>query len=495
MAKFTDIMQNLIMSNPKRAIWFMTSMKPDFWEKQGENLALKTFHEAAEKVPAYRDFLKKHEIQDHTKIKTIDDFKKYVPLTTKENYTNQYSLQERSKPSSSFPFIFSTSGGTTGKPLLQSHFQKEFDPSSIKIYLEYLLDFSEKKVLYINAFALGTWYASIVATLFSIEIGKNSKYQLSVALCGLSPETIVGLLEETGKFYDFVIISTYPSFFRLIIQEGDKRKLNWEDYKIIPLCAGEPLTWNFKNFLSEKLHINLISEIIDMYSASETGIMAISTPFSNLFQKIFLNNSSKFKQHFSVFQYIPLLVYIEEINNELIITRNFEFCQLPIIRYRIKDRGEVKKFNEIEKNIEIEELKENRFSKKPIKWPFVFLKGRTDQAVICLGANIYPEQVKIAIDSLGENFINNFKIGIEEKENNPHFVVYLETLPGISFKNQNKIIKKYHDVILNTLLNDIDFKDAYQKSPQFVDPLIKIFTFRQGPFGEENKKVKPKNLF
>ncbi|MGZ4926149.1 MAG: hypothetical protein ACXV4B_06825, partial [Halobacteriota archaeon] len=61
-------------------------MSPDFWEKGGERLALSSFHETAQKVPAYRDFLLKHGLEDHRQVKTIEDFKEMVPVMDKESY-------------------------------------------------------------------------------------------------------------------------------------------------------------------------------------------------------------------------------------------------------------------------------------------------------------------------------------------------------------------------------------------------------------------------
>src|SRR3989344_2178584 len=65
----------------------------DFWKKLGEKKALNIFHAAAQKVPAYQDFLKQHKI-DHQKIKNISDFT-IVPFTSKENYIQKYPLSSR----------------------------------------------------------------------------------------------------------------------------------------------------------------------------------------------------------------------------------------------------------------------------------------------------------------------------------------------------------------------------------------------------------------
>jgi len=54
MSKISAIFQNFIISNPKRAIWFMKSMSASFWEKQNKKLALEVFKEARENSPGYK---------------------------------------------------------------------------------------------------------------------------------------------------------------------------------------------------------------------------------------------------------------------------------------------------------------------------------------------------------------------------------------------------------------------------------------------------------
>ena len=44
----------------------------NFWHKIGEKRALSLFHEAAERVPAYKDFLHEHKIH-HADVKTIKE--------------------------------------------------------------------------------------------------------------------------------------------------------------------------------------------------------------------------------------------------------------------------------------------------------------------------------------------------------------------------------------------------------------------------------------
>ena len=72
------------------------------------------FREAAQRVPAYRNFLKKHGI-DAKKIRSREDFA-HVPLTDKLNYIAKYSLAELSWDGKLQAKYISSSSGSTGVP-------------------------------------------------------------------------------------------------------------------------------------------------------------------------------------------------------------------------------------------------------------------------------------------------------------------------------------------------------------------------------------------
>src|SRR5581483_2466821 len=93
----------------------LSEKNENFWLKAGQQKALKLFHAAAERVPAYKDFLKQNKI-DNKKIVSISDFKQ-VPLTDKKNYIAKYPLKSRvwdGQPQENK--IIASSSGTTGNP-------------------------------------------------------------------------------------------------------------------------------------------------------------------------------------------------------------------------------------------------------------------------------------------------------------------------------------------------------------------------------------------
>jgi len=161
MAKIGELMQKFIMSNPDRALKFFASRSAEWWERRGEKKALQTFHATAERVPAYKDFLKKHGITDHTKIQTLEDFKKYVPLLTKENYILAYDLKERLAVPYEDLFTISTSSGTMDKPIYwpRTAFQDKMTSRYFELIFRDVYQIHKLSTLAIVAFSLGNYIA------------------------------------------------------------------------------------------------------------------------------------------------------------------------------------------------------------------------------------------------------------------------------------------------------------------------------------------------
>jgi phenylacetate-CoA ligase len=126
----------------------------------GEKNAVLLFKQASKNVPAYRHFLKKHNINS-TSVKSISDLAN-VPPTTKENYITKYSIRDRCWFGNHLNSdMISTSSGTTGKPNywprdllteINGAYQHEF-------VLNNVLLINRQKILFINGFAMGNWIA------------------------------------------------------------------------------------------------------------------------------------------------------------------------------------------------------------------------------------------------------------------------------------------------------------------------------------------------
>jgi phenylacetate-CoA ligase len=105
-----------ISKNPERLLQDLRTKPEQYWIRRGEKMALRLFRQMAERVPAYKDFLRKNKV-DPKKIKTIKDFKS-VPTVDKNNYLRRYPLEKLCWDGrfNERQWVFATTSGSTGKP-------------------------------------------------------------------------------------------------------------------------------------------------------------------------------------------------------------------------------------------------------------------------------------------------------------------------------------------------------------------------------------------
>src|ERR1700683_5345074 len=81
-----------------------------------EKKALRLFHDAAERVPAYKDFLKRARVNP-MRITTIQGFAADVPITDAKNYIAAYPIGQRCWDGKlATNQLIATSSGTSGEP-------------------------------------------------------------------------------------------------------------------------------------------------------------------------------------------------------------------------------------------------------------------------------------------------------------------------------------------------------------------------------------------
>ena len=77
---------------------------------------------------------------------------------------------------------------------------------------------------------------------------------------------------------------------------------------------------------------------------------------------------------------------------------------MPLIRFDLHDAGGVLEYDDVISILKesalnpYDRLRQAGWNKQPWKLPFVYLHGRSDQTLIFYAANIYPEQVKYALN-------------------------------------------------------------------------------------------------
>ncbi len=511
MSKTSEKMQKIIMANPKRAVWFMTSMNPKFWEKRGERMALDVFNNASLKSPAYKKFLKREKINPK-EIQTIEDFFKMVPLTSKKNYLSKYSLNDltNGKIKESFGLCFTS--GTTNMPVSMLY-SKETLPSIIQgviAYFHYLWDVSSPSVytLYINGLALGPWLASFLSNF--VLAREAEKYNFTLTTTGANPDMMLESLERIGTKYNQIVVCGYPSVLKTFLEKGDQKKIKWEKFNIKIISAGEPLSKNLKKNILDKIDPQRKNPwcILDFFATTDASVLGFGTPLAIAIEEILDKNQDLCLKIFgqkeisNLFQYNQASAYIEEGDGNIAITKP---GAIPLIRYQVGDLCKVvsfpkmiKDFNEAGYNL-ANLLQKMGWHKGYFSWPFFSYLGRADDMVIIYaGANIYAKNLFFLLEKdQHEKEIRHFKISAQpDKNNNTRLIVYLELKSGLNFSaiEIQKIEKKYLNLIHKKLLEtNIDYKDAHRLNSKLTMPIVKVFHHGNGPFKESH--AKPKSEF
>lgn len=508
MPKIGDLMQKLFMSNSKTAMWFLSHASPGFWERKGKQKALTTFHEAAQKVPAYRKFLKEKGVNPE-EIKTFEDFQEKVPIIDKESYLLKYDIKELCLERLDRMYTLSTSSGTTTKPCLWFRTPKQ-DLMLPKYWEAFFIQnwkINQRSTFVVVATALGNWIAGeLVATTLK-RLALEGKYAMTIATPGSDIDQILDII-DLGKNYDQIILVIYPTFIKTLFEKGEEKGVAWKDLNIKLWVGGERLSPYLRKYVIKKLgkEKEELDRIAFVYGTADAGGIGFSSPLSNLIARWAFEDSSLAQSLFgptglppTLIQVNPLAYFIEKMNKILVITYS---GGIPLVRYNLKDEGGIISYP---KAVEIlqkqgydfaSQLEKEGFGKETIwKWPFVYITGRVENVVKIIGANIYPENVEAALYEKGTEEINDFRLKVETgKEGNTYFYILAELKAGIplTLKEKTSLEKKYHDVFLNKLLEvNRDYKKAYEEDKKTADPVIEVYQFDQGPFAKKlaTKKI------
>lgn len=472
-----------------------------FWRKKGEDQALRVFHQAAERVPAYKKFLAENSIK-HKKIGSIEEFSE-IPQTDKENYIKKYSLPERCWDGNQAKnSIGAISSGTSGEPTFwfRGAYQ-EFEASVVhELLYKHLFEVDKKKTLLIIGFPMGV-YVSGVATLLASWAVAGKDYELTIISAGNKKEDILKSVRDLHGEYEQVLLVGHPFFLKDILETGNKEGIPWEksNVKMLSCSEGFNETWR-RHVVGEAKKGKRNEAFISVYGSSELLLIGYETPLS-IFARSSLKDveggeSWKNPNH-GLFQYNPVMRYAEVEKKELIFTAA---SGTPLIRFNLHDTGSIVPYDEVvgfvEENGLLGRSKKGWEKEKKGAWklPFLSLEGRSDNTIVFYAANIYPEHIRTALNHpdflskitgrfvMRKDYLSNkdqfLEINIELKED-----VSMDA--GFPKRIQEEIVKKLKEINIEYLFlcNNLD-KD--------LTPVIKIRKYREHPYFVPG--VKPKYI-
>lgn len=379
-----------------------------FWIAEGEQRALKIFYSAATRVPAYKDFLKRHKLRPET-IRTIKEFQS-VPITDKKNYVQAYPLEKRCFDGDlTKTNIIAVSSGTTGEPTFwpRGGFQ-DFEAAVVhELFYRFHFSIDKYSTLLVIGFPFGM-YVSGVATLQPSSLVAAKGYDLTIASVGNNKSDILRVVQNVQKHYEQVVLVGHPLFIKDVIETGKRMGISWDKKRLHAMFCSQGFSEKWRRYVLSQANVPYAwNTAMSAYGSSEFLLMAQETPFSIFLRALIEERSSLGKELFAnaslpdLFQYNPFLRYVETEQENFLFT---VASGVPLIRFNLHDSGSIIPFNRAREILD-KEYPEWRllFSKgkgaSPIwQLPFLALWGRSDYTVVFYAVNIYPDHIRQALE-------------------------------------------------------------------------------------------------
>ena len=374
-----------------------------FSRERGERKALRLFYEAAQRVPAYKDFLKRARITP-SRIKTIKDFSN-VPITDDKNYIAAYPIAERCWDGK-LPLaqIVAASSGTTGEPKFWPRTAEQDREAAIVhewLYKMYF-DIGKRSTLVLIGFPMGIYISGIATLLPSWLIAAKGR-AMTVMSIGNNKAEMLRAARSLSDSYDQTILIGHPFFIKDVIEAGVAEGAGWQKKNLgLMFCSGG-FSEAWREYLAKKAGIAAsATRIFNTYGSSEMLLMGYETPLS-ISMKRAMEKDGRFLKDLTghviapqLFQYDPMLRYIEAVGSddarkELVFT---SASGVPLIRFNIHDRGDVIPLTLAQS---VMDAHGHRVAAAQPRLPLVSLYGRSNDTLKFNAVNIYPEHVKAGL--------------------------------------------------------------------------------------------------
>lgn len=469
----------------------LSSKLAEYWELAGQKRALEIFHTAANRVPAYKDFLKKHRISAE-KIKSIEDFA-FVPPTDKINYIQAYPIAARSLQGKiTFAKIIAASSGTSGSPnYWPRNTYQEFEAAiTHELLYRTLFSLHTRSTLFIIGFPMGVYVSGIATALPSWLV--TQKYNATIATAGNNKTEILKLVKTLGKNFDQTILIGHPFFLKDVLETGTAEGIIWKDYNPGLLFCSEGFSEAWREYVLAEAGI-ADCRAFNTYGSSEFLLMAYETPESIRIRKLMETNPSLLlaltgdKVTPNIFQYNPTLRYMETLEHELICTAA---AGIPLVRFNMHDNGSI--ISPAAIPAETQQYPKHKSMATAWQLPYVTVTGRSDYALVFYAANIYPQHIHIALHhrDLFKKITGKFTLTKGYTRTMEEYLeIHIELKPNT--KNSKKLSQFLTHRITQTLLDmNAEYLFLQQNLHADLTPRVKLWEYHHDRYFKQGLKPK-----
>jgi phenylacetate-CoA ligase len=391
------------------------------------------FAEVAESVPAYGAFLRERGIDPAT-VRSEEDFRR-LPLTDKDSYHRRYPLPQLCRGGRLDGCdMVAVSSGSTGAPTIW--------PRSMADELEIARRFEQvfrdgfgadtRSTLAVVCFPLGTWVGGLF-TMSCLRHLAAKGYPLTVVAPGNNRAEILRVLPELASHFEQVVLLGYPPFVKDVVDAGIAQGFDWSRHSVKMVFAGEVFSEQWRELVAERAAIaDVVRHTASLYGTADAGVLGNETPLSVSIRRFLAGRPDLSRELFgdarlpTLVQYDPASRYFEELDGTLLFSGD---NGIPLIRYHIADSGGVIGYPQM-----LEFCAGNGFQPEITvpELPFVYVFGRSLFTVSLFGANIYPENVTVALEQrpISDWVTGKFVLQTpEDEDRNTYLQVVVELAP------------------------------------------------------------------
>ena len=257
-----------------------------------EQAIINLFHEVSNNVPAYKKFLAAQNIIPEN-IKTLEDFQS-LPLLDKNNYIKYYPLRDRCREGKIESCdLIAVSSGSTGNPTFWPRYVT--DEYQIATRFEQIFKDSFQadrgNTLAVVCFSLGTWVGGIYTANCCRHLATKG-YPITVVTPGNNKTEIFRIIEQLAPLFDRVVLLGYPPFLKDVIDSGISQDIQWQNYGIKLVMAGEVFSEEWRDLVATRIgSTNPYYDFASLYGTADAGVLGNETPLSICIRRFFCTKS------------------------------------------------------------------------------------------------------------------------------------------------------------------------------------------------------------
>jgi len=470
------------------------TLPPGAAERLGPAAALRAALHAARHVPAYHAFLAEAAWRDQPDAPTPARLAR-LPIMDKESYVRRYSIEERcldgALPRAGLQIDESSGSSGTAFNWVRGAAESREMRRTMALFARYLCG---DGAIAINAFSMGAWATGV-------STGEALRRHCIVKSTGPDVEKVLDTMRAFGPRYPYVLTG-YPPFLKSLVDEGERAGFPWADYRVRALVGGEGMGEGLRAHLERRLDV-----VYSGYGASDLEMgVAGESPFTVWLRRRVAADDGLRRALFGdaeclpmIFQYNPLTHYVEATpGGELVVTINRLSVVSPRVRYNIHDAGGVVPFARVARLLQARRLDPHACvapGQPLLRFPLLYLYGRSDDTVSYMGANIYPRDVEDALYDDGSDAarITGYCLALHAQDGEERPCVHVEVRGGPH--DDPEMAGRLAARIVRHLANvNRDFRNALAENPATGQLAVRLHAAGEGPFAGDAGRIKRRRV-